>query len=1447
MSTIIKEHLNKTDEEEVIAANGNFTTYERKTNESTDEETEAEISELDENAKINNHDVATLKGRDKAADGPLEMSVRGRIKRAEDNCCWEVKKKGTCRHCPDKKKRKRRNSCCLLVGKEECRHRKGRNKNAIVKVSDKKALINDDKSNKNLSRHANKEQAAPNSTDKTDDGKMNESINEGFNKITKVRVYKRACKQTTNEECFRVETVFNSNNKKVEGNEKQFIINECIRLNLLNNVNKCKYCKNALLLNKESNDKEIKDMVNSDSGENKTCTEKKNINNNNGIINGKGNKNNNNNKHKEVKGKNDKTDKNNKRQTLKCVRSKCKTKSLIIRKKQPSGRDSEDGNNSSGSNNDKTGSISMIKNNNDELFSHAKTDTSNLSYLVCNIRGYTSKRASFTNILNSSEFDIVMVTETHLYGGKKPNHPAYTFVGRSREKINSKGGIAIGYKKELGKHMVKVAEGKGSNEYILMKCTAFKPNILLGVYYGNQEGTTPENVITENLVELFTEIDKYKDEGLKTIIAGDFNVHVGSYIPGNDEKTSKGGKKLIELCQDFGMEFMNKKSDPNDNHTHFDVTAKTSRILDLAISDMEQEHIMLEVDKDKMVTPYVIRFRNRQWVNNYTDHRSLIGEVKVERIKEKKLKTTMWRMNRPGGKEKYYEITDREAEKALAIIREDETTEIIYKKILKLIEKIKMEAYGKRSLTAKRREREEKEKLLLKRKFEIEENLDKMKKDNKRINEQIFMTRKNAGRNDEDEITEAIDHYKTGERLTDPDKIIESILDYNEEVLKKKEEVSDEIAKKRDERKEAINFFKLVEDGQTEEPLLWEDYMAVVRKVMTVNKGCYKDFTLAGPRWKTVMFELFQKIYITEQIPEDFKKTKLKKLYKKKGDKSKLTSYRFIHLRDWAGKMMEKLVLEKAEAMINRKIPDMQIGGQKKCNTVEHLMTVMAYANICDKERKALVVQLLDIVKCFDKVLLSDTLYDAAEAGVFGKRLRMIEKLHEDTKISLTNDPKGRERTIKNSTGQGTNWAPSGCSRSIAESTNRAVEETDNEMKVNGENRGTIIFVDDTARLASSAEMARDGGKIFTQALDELSLEAHPDKSRLVILGSKKIRDEMKEKLEKDPVMVQGWEMKTSESETYLGYQINEKGARESRNQSIEQRVRAARTKSIQLMKILEDEQMCEIGWIQSTKLLFTSIIISTLTYGSQTYVNMTKKQIGMLEGGMRECLYRMFELSKTAHYASVLFELNLIPIQAIIEQLKISWLNSLIHEKGFGTCLEVIKEEERKYPGTGIISEVRELCKKYQLPDVNETEVLKETIKERVWEKARIQLWDDMLTNYRAPYTNTYEKKGKDYWSLNKLDARLVLNYKIGELCFKDYKRREMTNRYGNTDCFVSGCREKDTMKHVLRCEGYETKIEKYPQDGRDFLLAPFLRALDMERWKKYNCSLIYRRDRIR
>ena len=296
-------------------------------------------------------------------------------------------------------------------------------------------------------------------------------------------------------------------------------------------------------------------------------------------------------------------------------------------------------------------------------------------------------------------------------------------------------------------------------------------------------------------------------------------------------------------------------------------------------------------------------------------------------------------------------------------------------------------------------------------------------------------------------------------------------------------------------------------------------------------------------------------------------------------------------------------------------------------------------------------------------------------------------------------------KIIKNSVGQGTNWAPEGCSNSIAISTENAIKIVNNEIKINENNRGTIIFVDDTLRMATNTKMARDGGVIFTESLNTLSLEAHPDKSRIVIMGPKKLRDKVKEDLMKDPVMIQGWEMKNSSLETYLGFQLDERGVRECISKSIEGRVRMARSKSIQLLKVLDDDKICRIGWLESAKLLFTSIIIPTLTYGAQSYTNMTKKQRETLEASMRENLYRMLNISRTSHYASTLLEMNLIPVNSIIDQLKISFVNALVHEKKEGVCLDTILEEERLYEGQGMIGEVKKLCEIYKLPDVTNIE----------------------------------------------------------------------------------------------------------------------------------------------
>ena len=117
-------------------------------------------------------------------------------------------------------------------------------------------------------------------------------------------------------------------------------------------------------------------------------------------------------------------------------------------------------------------------------------------------------------------------------------------------------------------------------------------------------------------------------------------------------------------------------------------------------------------------------------------------------------------------------------------------------------------------------------------------------------------------------------------------------------------------------------------------------------------------------------------------------------------------------------------------------------------------------------------------------------------------------------------------------------------------------------------------------------------------------------------------------------------------------------------------------------------------------------------------------------------------------------------------------------------------------------------------------------------------------MKNRRVPYTSHIEKCTKQYWEFARHDSRLMLSYYIGELTFKDNKKREMTKKFGNTKCFA-GCDAPDSLEHVQSCDRYDTKFSDFYIDGTDKQFVKYLAALDIERWRKYQCPLVFRLDR--
>ena len=238
----------------------------------------------------------------------------------------------------------------------------------------------------------------------------------------------------------------------------------------------------------------------------------------------------------------------------------------------------------------------------------------------------------------------------------------------------------------------------------------------------------------------------------------------------------------------------------------------------------------------------------------------------------------------------------------------------------------------------------------------------------------------------------------------------------------------------------------------------------------------------------------------------------------------------------------------------------------------------------------------------------------------------------------------------------------------------------------------------------------------------------------------------------------------------------------------------------------------------------------------------MTKKQEARLEGLMRDNLYRLLQLSKFTSYAAVLFELNLVKMIDVVKMIKCSFVLSLLHEKKSGQCYEVLMEEERKGK-RGLMTEVREICEEFKLPDITKYNIGKEQLKLGMWKVARDNLWLAVLKDRRVPYQDTPKKFKKDYWKLERRRALLVFAFKIGNLDFRNNKKGEAMRKFGSVACLVPGCTGKDDLEHVLECSGYNSKPGDGAFEGDDVALAEYIDNLDSERFLAWRAPLLYRK----
>ena len=146
----------------------------------------------------------------------------------------------------------------------------------------------------------------------------------------------------------------------------------------------------------------------------------------------------------------------------------------------------------------------------------------------------------------------------------------------------------------------------------------------------------------------------------------------------------------------------------------------------------------MKVDCKKQFTSKRVIYVGGRMKTIFTDHFSLLVEMKLPRVEMKKKATTMWNKNKPGGWAAYAEKSAEMAKKMNVIVNDDDLeVDMIMEKLDKMQDKLKHAALGKSKMKMSRREAKPEKTTET---ADDEEQANKLKrKESERMKEQIMM------------------------------------------------------------------------------------------------------------------------------------------------------------------------------------------------------------------------------------------------------------------------------------------------------------------------------------------------------------------------------------------------------------------------------------------------------------------------------------------------------------------------------------------------------------------------------------------------------------------------------------------------------------------------------------------------------------------------------------
>ncbi|KAL4149828.1 hypothetical protein QTP88_003684 [Uroleucon formosanum] len=403
-------------------------------------------------------------------------------------------------------------------------------------------------------------------------------------------------------------------------------------------------------------------------------------------------------------------------------------------------------------------------------------------------------------------------------------------------------------------------------------------------------------------------------------------------------------------------------------------------------------------------------------------------------------------------------------------------------------------------------------------------------------------------------------------------------------------------------------------------PILREEFNQVLKMMKTRKSPGVDNISTeliqnAGKKIQNELFKLVNDIYITGEIPEDFKKNIIITL-PKKATAEKCSEYRTPSLMIHSAKILVKIIGNRIEHKIERQLSNDQFGFRRNKGTREAILSLRTLIEKQIEFNNDTFIAFIDLEKAFDTVPWKELFKTLEEIDIDYRDRQLIYNIYKEQLAIIKVSDKSATAKIGKGVKQGCPLSPKLFNIYVEQSINEIKETFTRdqiEVTVGGELISFLRFADDIALVANSEIDLKRALEKIAKGFQNYHLKINWNKTKIMMC-------QKKNRIHRLRIKIDNHILDQVENFRYLGSIISQDG---KCTMDIKARIAQAKTAFMNKRNLLCSKNMS----IRVKKRLIKVYVWSVALYGCETWV-LNKAEQKFLESFEMWCWRRMLRVS---------------------------------------------------------------------------------------------------------------------------------------------------------------------------------------------------------------------------